>query len=113
VDRNDVLAACRARPSATEGYPFGEGVLVFTVGGKMFAIVGDASVSLKCEPGHAQILRENYPAITPGYHLDKRHWNTVDLNGAVPDDVLQDLIEDSYELVASKLPRAKRAELTL
>jgi len=111
MNRDDVIAACRARPSATEGYPFGPGVLVFKVGGKMFAIVGDSSVSLKCDPALAHILREQYAAVTAGYHLDKRHWNSVELDGSVPDDVMDDWIGDSYALIVSALSRKQRAAL--
>jgi predicted DNA-binding protein (MmcQ/YjbR family) len=109
MNRDNVIAACRARPCATEGFPFGPGVLVFKVGGKMFAIVGDSSVSLKCDPALAHILREQYVAVTAGYHLDKRHWNSVELDRSVPDDLIDDWIEDSYALVVSGLSRKQRA----
>ena len=112
MDRDAVIAACRSKTGATEGYPFGEGALVFKVGGKVFAILGDQSVSLKCDPGLAEILRQQYAAVTAGYHLDKRHWNTVALDGSVPDDVLEDWIEDSYALVVAGLSRAQRATIT-
>jgi predicted DNA-binding protein (MmcQ/YjbR family) len=111
MDCEGVLARCRSLPGATEGYPFGEGALVFKVGGKMFAIVGASSVSLKCDPGLAVALREEYVAVTAGYHLDKRHWNTVELDGSVPSDVISDWIEDSYDLVVAALTRAQRALL--
>jgi predicted DNA-binding protein (MmcQ/YjbR family) len=102
-------------PSAAEGFPFGATAAVLTVGGKMFAIVdvgdGPGSVSLKCDPGYAVALREQYPAVTAGYHLNKRHWNTVTLDGSVPDDVLDEWIQDSYALIVAGLPRASRAVL--
>jgi predicted DNA-binding protein (MmcQ/YjbR family) len=69
------------------------------------------SVSLKCEPALAEELRAAHPAITPGYHLNKRHWNTVVLDGSLPDRMIGDLIEDSYDLVVSQLPRARRRAL--
>jgi predicted DNA-binding protein (MmcQ/YjbR family) len=112
VDRQQVLANCRGLPGATEGYPFGEGALVFKVGGKMFAILGADSVSLKCDPVFAVAFREQYPAVTAGYHLDKRHWNTVVLDGSVPSEIVEEWIRDSYELVVSGLTRAQRATLT-
>lgn len=91
--------------------------MVFKVGGKMFAIVdlgeGQGSISLKCDPGYANALREQYPAVKPGYHLNKRHWNTVALDGSVPEDVLAEWIGDSYELSAAGLTRAERAALML
>ena len=78
----------------------------------MFAIVGlegtPGSVSLKCDPGYAVALREEYPAVSAGYHLDKRHWNTIELDGSVPSDVLGEWIEDSHGLVMAGLSRAQR-----
>jgi predicted DNA-binding protein (MmcQ/YjbR family) len=111
MDRNEVLARCRGLRAVTEGSPFGEGALVFKVGGKMFAILGADSVSLKCDPIFAVAFREQYPAVTAGYHLDKRHWNTVVLDGSVPSDVLEEWIADSYHLVLASLTRAQRAAL--
>ena len=106
---------CLEFPGAVEEFPFGEGVSVFKVGGKMFALSRLAarplSVSLKCEPELAEQLRASYPAVQPGYHLNKRHWNTVELNGSLPDRVVVDLIEDSYDLVVAKLPRRMQEEL--
>ncbi len=85
------------------------------VGGKMFALVplseGPGSVNLKCDPGRALELRDAYVGIRPGYHQNKRHWNTVDLDGSVEDDLVRGLIEDSYDLVIAALPSATRAEL--
>jgi predicted DNA-binding protein (MmcQ/YjbR family) len=74
----------------------------------MFTIVGATSVSVKCDPGYAVALREEYSAVTAGYHLDKRHWNTVELDGSVPSGLLAEWIEDSYDLVVAGLPRAQR-----
>jgi predicted DNA-binding protein (MmcQ/YjbR family) len=115
VNREAVLARCRGLPHAAEGFPFTDTAAVFTVGGKMFALVdvgeGRGSVSLKCDPGYAAALRDQYPAVTPGYHLNKRHWNTVDLDGSVPDELLGEWIQDSYDLVIAGLPRATRAVL--
>ena len=112
MDYAAVLACCRGLPGATEGYPFGEGALVFKVGGKMFAILSAEGVSLKCDPVFAIAFRERYPAVTAGYHLDKRHWNTVVLDGSVPSEILDEWIGDSYELVVASLTRAQRAILT-
>lgn len=113
--RDRVIDACGAQPGAVEDYPFGDEVAVFKVGGRMFALVPlgapAASVSLKCDPDLAAGLRASYAAITPGYHLNKRHWNTITLDGSVPDDELLGLIEHSYELVVSRLPRAQRDNL--
>ena len=68
-------------------------------------------ISLKCEPGLAEQLRAGHPAITPGYHLNKRHWNTVVLDGSVPDAMVRDMIEDSYDLIVAKLPKRTRQAL--
>jgi predicted DNA-binding protein (MmcQ/YjbR family) len=115
MTRDDVLAMCLELPAAEETYPFGEEVAVIKVGGKMFALVslddGPPSVNLKCSPARALELREAYAGIRPGYHQNKRHWNTVDLDGSVEDDVVRGLIEDSYDLVVAGLPRAVRADL--
>ena len=109
-------AACLALTGAVEEQPFRDAeVTVYKVGGKIFAITRPAAdplrVSLKCEPELAQQLRVTYPAITPGYHLNKRHWNTVVLDGSLPRQMVLDMIEDSYDLVAASLPRARRADL--
>jgi predicted DNA-binding protein (MmcQ/YjbR family) len=113
--RDQVIVACLAKPGSAEDYPFGDEVAVFKVGGKIFALVplaeSPASVSLKCDPGLAVGLRQRYPAVTPGYHLNKRHWNTVTLDGSVPEEELLDLIDHSYQLVVASLPRAERATL--
>jgi predicted DNA-binding protein (MmcQ/YjbR family) len=117
MTRDEVLATCLGLPAAEETYPFGDEVAVIKVGRKMFALVplseGSGSVNLKCDPGRALELREAYAGIRPGYHQNKRHWNTVDLDGSVEDDVVRSLIEDSYDLVVAGLPRAVRAELAL
>lgn len=102
-------------PEATEEFPFGEGVSVFKVGGKMFALsrldARPLEVSLKCEPDLAESLRMTYPAIRPGYHLNKRHWNTVTVDGTLDDRMVFDMIEDSYDLVVDGLSRTARDRL--
>lgn len=116
MNRDRVLALCAGMPAAREDYPFGDGVAVFKVGGKMFALVllsqEPATISLKCDPDLALTLRDRYPAITAGYHLNKRHWNTVVLDRSVPDDELLELVDHSYDLVVSSLPKAERAKYT-
>ena len=104
-----------AFPEATQENPFGPGVDVYKVAGKMFALVGGdpetTSVSLKCEPALAVELRAEYPAVTAGYHLNKAHWNTVRLDGTVPEDVLYEMVAHSYDRVVAGLPRAVRTRL--
>jgi predicted DNA-binding protein (MmcQ/YjbR family) len=113
--RDRVIAECGAKPGAVEDYPFGDDVAVFKVAGKMFALVSlgqpPGSMSLKCDPDVAVELRARYPAITAGYHLNKRHWNTVTLDGSVPEDEMDELIDHSYELVVAGLTRAERNQL--
>jgi predicted DNA-binding protein (MmcQ/YjbR family) len=115
LNRAQVLEICGSFPAAVEDYPFGDGVAVFKVGGRMFALVsldGDAgSVNLKCDPDVAVDLRARHPAVRPGYHQNKRHWNTVELDGSIPDEEVEEMIEHSYELVVSQLPRAQRNRL--
>jgi predicted DNA-binding protein (MmcQ/YjbR family) len=114
--RDQVIAACNEKPGAVEDYPFGDGVAVFKVAGRMFALVplGDdpGSVSLKCDPDLAVSLRAQYAGIVPGYHLSKRHWNTVTLDGSVPGDEVLEFIDHSYDLVVARLTRAERSQLT-
>ena len=93
---------CISKKGATEGFPFGENTLVFKARGKIFALAnldGDLSINLKCEPDFAIELREKYPAVTPGYHMNKKHWNTVILDGSVPDKEVFSWIDHSYSLV--------------
>ena len=107
-----MIAACSAKPGAAEDYPFGDEVAVFKVAGRMFALVpldeAPGRVSLKCDPELAIALRGRYPGVTPGYHLSKRHWNTVTLDGSVPDEEVLELIDHSYDLVVARLTRAQR-----
>ena len=106
---------CLSFPGAVEEFPFSPGVSVFKVAGKMFALSwldGEPlQVSLKCEPELAEQLRLSYPAIAPGYHLNKRHWNTVTLDGSLDDGMVADMIEDSYDLVVDGLTKRDRERL--
>ena len=111
----ELIAYCLTMTGAYEDFPFGNDVSVMKVKDKMFALVPhDAdppSISLKCDPIEAQMLREMYEAITGGYHLNKKHWNTITLTGEVPNDRLREMIEDSYALVVQKLPKKQQLEL--
>jgi predicted DNA-binding protein (MmcQ/YjbR family) len=115
MDADELRDLCLSFAGAEETFPFGPNTSVFKAGGKMFALsqLGAESlrVSLKCEPQLAEGLREAYPAVIPGYHLNKRHWNTVIIDGSLADDTVRDMIEDSYDLVVSKLPLARRRAL--
>jgi predicted DNA-binding protein (MmcQ/YjbR family) len=108
-------ACCLSFAGAEETFPFGPDNSVFKVAGKMFAIsrlrADPLRVSLKCEPGLAQRLRQTHAAVIPGYHLNKRHWNTVVLDGSLADQMIKDMIEDSYDLVVSSLSLARQRKL--
>ena len=115
MTRDEALDLCAGFPGAAEEYPFGDGVAVFKVGGRIFALVAldgnPGNVSLKSDPGLALEWRARYPAVRPGYHLNKRHWNTVEFDGAVDDDELREMIDHSYDLVVRRLPKAMRHRL--
>jgi predicted DNA-binding protein (MmcQ/YjbR family) len=115
MDATDLRAWCLRQPGAIEDFPFGPEHSVFKVAGKMFALSNldgtPLEISVKCEPELAAGLRRSYPAIRPGYHLNKRHWNTLTLDGSLPDELVRELVEDSYDLVVSALPARVRAEL--
>jgi predicted DNA-binding protein (MmcQ/YjbR family) len=106
---------CLSFTGAEETFPFGPNTSVFKVAGKMFALsqlgADSLRVSLKCEPQLAQALRETHAAVIPGYHLNKRHWNTVILDGSLPAEIVRNMIEDSYDIVVTKLPQADRRAL--
>ena len=111
----ELKSACLAFAGAREEFPFGEATSVFKVAGKMFALSqldsNPLSVSLKCDPELAVQLRAAYPAITAGYHLNKRHWNTVVLDGSIEDQFLREMLEDSYDLVVSGLSARQQEKL--
>jgi predicted DNA-binding protein (MmcQ/YjbR family) len=115
MDADAIRALCESLPAATWDYPFGPGVRVYRVASRIFALVDDggASVSLKCDPGLADALRQTFSAITPGYHLNKRHWNTIRLDGMVPAQQVADLVRHAHELVLRSLPKKQRAALDL
>jgi predicted DNA-binding protein (MmcQ/YjbR family) len=112
---DELKRLCLGRPGAVEEFPFTPDVSVFKVGGRMFALsdlgASPLKVSLKCDPELAESLRATYSEITAGYHLNKRHWNTIDLEGSLPGELVKQMLEDSYDLVVAQLPRAKREEL--
>src|SRR5881628_573159 len=98
---------CLIKFGATEDTPFGDDVLVFKVGGKMFGLASldevPTTVNLKCDPDLALELRDRYEEVQPGYHMSKRHWNTVVIEASIPDRELREWIDDSYELVAKSV----------
>ena len=105
---------CLSLKGVTESFPFGEDTLVFKVMGKMFALSnleGDLSINVKCDPEKAIELREHYPAVQPGYHMSKKHWNTIYIDGSVDDKLIRQWIVDSYDLVVSSLTGKLKNEL--
>lgn len=107
----DFRAYCARKPGFSEDFPFGPETLVFRVAHKAFALMDVdlfQSVNLKCDPERAIELREQYAGIVPGYHMNKKHWNTVAADGSVPDKLLLELADHSYELVKASLPKKVR-----
>ena len=103
------------KKATTEETPFGPEALVYKVMGKMFALIAwrksPLDLSLKCDPDFALVLRDQYPAIIAGYHMNKRHWNTLTLDGSIPETLLLDMIDDSYDLVVKKMKKVDRERL--
>jgi predicted DNA-binding protein (MmcQ/YjbR family) len=102
---------CLGKSHTTENTPFGPDVLVFKIGGKMFALAAldevPTTVNLKCDPDLALELRDRYQQVTPGYHMNKKHWNTVGIEGGIPGLELRKMIDHSYDLVARGLPKPR------
>jgi predicted DNA-binding protein (MmcQ/YjbR family) len=116
VNREVLRQSCLSQKGALEDFPFGPEVAVYKVGGKMFALIPVAadppSISLKCDPTWAEVLRQTYPAVTPGYHLSKKHWNTIVVDGSIPADEIAEMIVHSYGMVVKSLPKRDRLILT-
>lgn len=106
---------CLSKKGVTEGFPFDKSTLVFKVMGKMFALTGlektPFSVNLKCDPDRALELREYHPEVTPGYHMNKKHWNTVNFSGSLSTNLKQELIDHSYDLIVNGLTKRLKQEL--
>lgn len=117
VDEQQLRSYLLARPEAREDYPFGPQAAVFKIKGKLFAIVtcdkGIARVNLKCDPQEALLLRDMFDAVLPGYHMNKRHWNTVLLDGSIPASEIERMVDRSYGLVVRGLKVAERRALEL
>ena len=111
----DFIDHCLAKKCVEETTPFGPEVLVYKVRGKMFALTDPdqvpARVNLKCDPDRALELRDEYESVIPGYHMNKRHWNTVILDDSLPSELVTDLIDHSYDLVVKGLKKSDREKL--
>ena len=106
---------CISKKGVTESFPFDEVTLVFKVMGKMFALTnleGEFTINLKCDPEKAEELRAEFPSVIPGYHMSKKHWNTVIIDGTIKDSLIYQWIDDSYNLVVDSLPKKDRAKLS-
>lgn len=105
---------CIIKPGVTESFPFGEETLVFKVGGKIFLLIGvdeATRFNVKCDPELAVELREQHNEVKPGYHMNKTHWNTVYMDGALTDKQLRDMIDHSYDLILKSLPKKLQQEI--
>ena len=115
MDLPDVIAHCLSLPGAEETTPFGPEALVYKIMGKMFAVTVPEDfpprINLKCDPERAIDLRDEHKAIKPGWHMNKRHWNTVVLDGSLPPKLVRELVEHSYQLVVDALPKKAREGL--
>ena len=114
MDIEQLREYCLSKPDVTEAFPFDEVTLVFKVCGKIFALTSldtDPSINLKCDPELAVELRERYPAVQPGYHMSKIHWNTVILDGSISDKLIKEWIDHSYWLVVSKLTKIQKLKI--
>ena len=115
INIEDIRAYCLRKKGVTEDFPFDDETLVFKVMGKMFLLMNinqvEISVNLKCEPELAVEWREKYESVQPGYHMNKKHWNTVYCERGLDDKLIRELVGHSYELIVQSLPKAQRQEL--
>ena len=115
MDLKELREYCSSKKGTSEAFPFDDETLVIKVGSKMFALANikakELKVNLKCEPIMAEALRREYEAITPGYHMNKKHWNTIAFDGAIPDENLKTFIDISYNLVIKGLKKSERESL--
>ena len=111
---DEIQKYCSSKNGVTESFPFDDDTLVFKVANKMFCLANlnpPFSINLKCEPEYAIELREKYDEIKTGYHMNKKHWNTIELDGTLQNRFIESLIDDSYNLVVDGLPKKRREEL--
>jgi predicted DNA-binding protein (MmcQ/YjbR family) len=114
MDIEEIRAYCLSKKGTEESFPFDDTTLVIKVGGKIFILIsldGDCWMNLKCDPVGAVELREAYPAVTPGYHMNKKHWNTIVLDGSLPQSLIKEMTDHSYDLVFQSLPVRLQLEI--
>lgn len=106
---------CLSRKGSVETYPFGEQAAVYKVGGKMFALINlvdnPLKITLKCDPVIAEELRQKYSAIKPGYYMNKKHWNTIEIDGSIEDQEILQMIDNSYQLVFKGLKKSEKEQI--
>jgi predicted DNA-binding protein (MmcQ/YjbR family) len=115
MQRDELRAYCLSKKGAVEEFPFGDDAAVFKVMGKMFALLpvtGALTISLKCDPDVAIMLRDTYPAITAAWHMNKRHWNQILADGSVPDDEIYNWVDHSYDQVVKGLKKVQKEQLS-
>ena len=112
MNHKEIINYALSKPGATEDYPFGEDVLVVKIAGKMFLLIsikdGLTHVNLKCDPELALVLRQQYDSVIEGYHMNKKHWNTVIIDDSIPNKEIKEMIDHSYDLVFSKLRKKEQ-----
>jgi len=117
MDYDRVKQYCLTKPESREDYPFGPDLIVFKIKGKLFGTLGEkigvGRINVKCDPNEAIMLRDIFHAVIPGYHANKRHWNTVILDGSIPPGEIERMIDRSYGLVVRKLKKLERQSLVL
>lgn len=105
------------KPASTKEFPFGDDTMVFKVMNKMFGLIflkkSPLNINLKCDPNDAIAYREIYECVNPGYHMNKKHWNTITLDGTISVEIVKDMVDESYDLVVSKLTKKQKEELLL
>lgn len=113
VNIEELRDYCLDKPGVTESFPFGEETLVFKVGDKIFMLtgLGEHSFNVKCDPEHAVELREQYSEVKPGYHMNKKHWNTVHTDGSLTNKQLREMVDHSYNLVFLSLSKKMQVEI--
>ncbi len=115
MDAELVREYCLLKKATTEDQPFGPDVLTFRVGGKIYLLLSldsfPSQFNVKCDPERALDLRAKHPSIIPGYHMNKKHWNTVILNGTLSTALVHSMIDESYEIIFASLPKKKRTEI--
>ncbi len=117
MNREQAISYLLSKPASIEDFPFGPETAVYKVKSKMFALVshreGNDFINLKCDPDEAAILRDIFPAVRAGYHMNKKHWNTVVLDGSIPKGEIERMIDSSFTLVVSKMKKSDQTSILL